>query len=277
MKKILVPTDFSEHAEYALEAAASLAKAHNASLVVLHMMGLSESVLTRDESQEMHEAIFYMKLAEKRFAEFLDRDYLKDISVEETVQNYRNFNEIQAVANEFEADLIVMGSHGASGIKEVFVGSNTEKVVRTSEVPVLVIKNKPINFSINKVVFACDFNSDFVRPFQKAWKFVNDIGAEFQLLYVNTPDRFLTTPEMQEKALSFYLQTGIDNNELFNSIVYYCDKNLESGVYNYSTVVQADMLVIPTHGRRGLAHFFSQNIGESLVNHSDLPIMTFKV
>jgi hypothetical protein len=90
MKKILVPVDFSNHSEYALEVAATLAKKHDSDIVILHMLGLSEAVFTKDDSQEFMEAQFYMKLAKKRFNEFLDKSYLKGIKVTETVQ-YRNF------------------------------------------------------------------------------------------------------------------------------------------------------------------------------------------
>ena len=175
MKKILIPVDFSEHSEYALKVAATLAKKHNASIVALHMMGLSEAILTKDESQEMFEAIFYMKLAEKHFNEFLDKDYLEGIKVETTVQNYKHFNEINTIAAELGADLIVMGSHGASGLKEVFVGSNTEKVVRTSDIPVLVVKEKHNELKMERVVFACDFNLDFIEPFKKAFNFLKKL------------------------------------------------------------------------------------------------------
>ena len=277
MKKILIPVDFSEYSEYALQVGATLAKKHDAALVVLHMMGLSEAVLTKDESQEIFEAIYYMKLAEKRFSEFLDRDYLKGISIETTVQNYREFNEINSVAEEFGADLIVMGSHGASGLKEVFVGSNTEKVVRTSEVPVLVVKNKESHFNMERVVFACDFNMDFVEPFKRAWNFFNDLGTELQVVFINTPEKFLSNQEMEERALKFMLHSGIDNTDVFDNVVYYCDYRLEHGVYSFSNKFEADLVVIPTHGRRGLAHFFSENIGEALVNRIAMPIMTFKV
>ncbi|MDX1462272.1 MAG: universal stress protein [Marinirhabdus sp.] len=277
MKKILIPIDFSEHSEYALEVGATLAKKHDATLVVLHMMGLSEAILTRDESQEMFEAIYYMKLAEKRFNEFLEKDYLKGITVETTVQNYKEFHEINSVAKEFDADLILMGSHGASGLKEVFVGSNTEKVVRTSEIPVLVVKNRIKDFKMDKVVFACDFNMDFTRAFKKAWDFFEKLGAEFQVVFVNTPEKFLSNQEMQERAFKFMLHSGVDNTDVYDQTAYYCDYRLEHGIYRFSNEVNADMVVIPTHGRRGLAHFFSENIGEAIVNHSDLPIMTFKV
>jgi len=277
MKKILIPVDFSEHSEYALKVAATLAKKNNASLVVLHMMGLSEAVLTKDESHKMLEGIYYMKLAKKRFNEFLDRDYLQGIEIETTVQNYKEFHEINSVAEEFKADLIVMGSHGASGLKEVFVGSNTEKVVRTSEVPVLVVKNKVNKFTMDKVVFACDFNLDFLEPFKKAWNFFEKLETEFQIVFVNTPEFFLSSQEMEEKAFKFMLKSGINNTEVFDNIVYYCDYKLENGIYTFSNKFEADLVVIPTHGRRGLAHLFSENTSEAIVNHSDLPIMTFKI
>ncbi|QNJ99065.1 universal stress protein [Constantimarinum furrinae] len=277
MKKILIPVDFSEHSEYALEVAANLAKKHKASLVILHMMGLSEAVLTRDESQEMLEAIYYMKLAEKRFSEFLDKNYLNGITIETTVQNYKEFHEINSVAKDFDADLIVMGSHGASGLREVFVGSNTEKVVRTSEIPVLVIKNRVKDFKLNKVVFACDFNMDFIGAFKNAWEFFEKIGSEFQMVFINTPEKFRSNKEMQELAFKFILHSGVDNTDVYDNTAYYCDYRLEHGIYSFSHEIEADLVVIPTHGRRGLAHFFSENIGEAIVNHSDLPIITFKV
>src|SRR5690606_33982274 len=122
------------------EVAATLAKRYNAEILVLHMLGLSEAVITKDSSQEFFEAKYYMKLAKKRFDMFLDKPWLKGIRITQTVQNYKIFGEINNVAKERDIDLIVMGSHGTSGLSDIFVGSNTEKVVRTSEVPVLVIK-----------------------------------------------------------------------------------------------------------------------------------------
>ena len=164
------------------------------------MMGLSTAVLTKDESQEMFEAVYYMKLAEKRFSDFLDKDYLKGITIETTVQNYKEFHEINNVAKDFKADLIVMGSHGASGLKEVFVGSNTEKVVRTSDIPVLVVKNQIREFTMDKVVFACDFNIDFIEPFKKAWNFFEPLDTKFQVVFINTPEKFISSQEMEENA-----------------------------------------------------------------------------
>ena len=277
MKKILVPVDFSEHSEYALDVAAQLAKKYSASIVALHMMGMSEAVLTRDDSNEVMEAMFYMKLAEKRFAEFLDRPYLEGLDVETTVQNYKVFKEMDRVAEEVGADLIVMGSHGASGMKEVFVGSNTEKVVRTATVPVLVIKNKAGDFSVDKMVFASDFSLEYYPAYEKARDIAELFDCELKLLFVNTPDGFRKTSDMEARAYQFLSGGQQADLDRFEKVVYYNDNTIEDGIFSYSNRNQADMIAIPTHGRRGLAHFFTGSIGEEVVNHSDIPVITFKI
>lgn len=278
MKKILVPVDFSDHSEYALEVAANIAKKQNAEIVAVHMMGLSDAVLTRDESKEVFEAMFYMKLAEKHFAEFLDKEYLKGITVTDAVHNYKIFSELNDVARDFGADLIVMGSHGSSGLKEVFVGSNTEKVVRTSDIPVLVIKHRHENFNPEIGVFACDFLENSIGPYKRAQKLFDTLGINMQMLYVNLAGDFRSTREIEKRILGFLKSAGEPNPlETLNKVIQYNEYSVEAGIFGYSQVSNADIIALPTQGRQGLAHFFSGSIGEDVVNHSDLPVMTFKV
>jgi len=278
MKKILVPVDFSTHSEYALEAAAVIAKKQKAEIIALHMMGLSEAVINKNESKEVFEAMYYLKLAEKRFTEFLDKKFLEGVTVTDTVYNYKHFNEINDVAKEHGADLIVMGSHGSSGLSEVFVGSNTEKVVRTSEIPVLVIKNKPKNFTFENVVFACDFEKESIRAYQKAIKLFKLFDANVHLLHVNLPnERFRSTGEIEEKVREFLYQADLTNLDNLDKVVYVDDYSVEDGVFTYSNKINADAIALSTHGRRGLAHFFFGSVGEDLANHSDIPVLTFKI
>jgi nucleotide-binding universal stress UspA family protein len=278
MKKILVPVDFSAHSEYALEVAAVIAKKQNAEVIALHMMGLSEAVVNKNESKEVFEAMYYLKLAEKRFSEFLDKKFLEGVKVTDTVYNYKHFHEINDLAKEYQADLIVMGSHGSSGLSEVFVGSNTEKVVRTSEIPVLVIKNKPKNFTFENVVFACDFQKESIMAYQKAIKFFKLFTANVHLLHVNLPnERFRSTTEIEDKVRDFLYQADLGSLDSLSKVVYVDDYSVEDGVFSYSNKINADAIAVSTHGRRGLAHFFFGSVGEDLANHSDIPVLTFKI
>ncbi|MEM7185512.1 MAG: universal stress protein [Bacteroidota bacterium] len=277
MKKIIVPVDFSDHSEYALEVAAQLANKHEAEIVVVHMMGLSQAVINKEDSQEVFEAMYHIKLAKKQFEEFLDKDYLEGIKVHSTVQNYKIFEEVDNVAKEFGGDLIVMGSHGTTGLREVFVGSNTEKVVRTASVPVLVVKQRLPEFEVERMVFACDFSKEFIPAFNEARAIANLLGSQLKLVYVNTPDRFLKSSEMEAKALEFLASAGDNALDMLNEIMYYSDTTVEDGIFGYSASYDADVIAVPTHGRRGLAHFFNGSIGEEMVNHSKIPVITFKI
>ncbi len=277
LKNILVPVDFSERSYNALEVAASLAKDHGAKLHIVHMMGLSDAMFTSEESKQVFEAMFHMKLAQKRFDELVSKEYLIGVDFEHFVKNYTNFVELDNVASEVGAQLIVMGSHGSSGLQELFVGSNTEKVVRTATIPVLVIKEKTKNFSISKAVFATDFNAENLGAYSKTNELLSTIGAKTELLYINLPgERFRSSSEIQKKAKEF-IQATSNTNLGLDQVALYDDYSIETGIFNYSQENNVDIITIPTHGRRGLAHFFSGSIGEDIVNHSNLPVLTIKI
>lgn len=277
MKTILVPVDFSKPSEYALEVAASIAKKHNAEIIVLHMMGLAESHLTKDEKQEVFNAIYFMKLTKKRFEKFLNKDYLEGVDVTQAVKTHKVFSEINEVVKEYEADLIVMGSHGATGVKEVFIGSNTEKVVRVSDIPVLVIKERTPDFKIEKAVFVTDFELDTLNSFIRAREFFKAFNVEPQVLFINIPEKFMSTGEMKLKAYNFLIDVGMDNKEFKDNIILYDDFTTEQGVFNYCNETGIDAIAIPTHGRKGVSHFFYGSIGEDIANHANIPVVTFRI
>lgn len=275
MKKIVVPVDFSDYSEHALKVAANIAKVKNAELVVVHMMGLSDAVLPNENSNSM-EGMFYVKLTQKRFEEFLDKDYLKGITIHQIVKNHTVFSELDTIAKEHSADLIVMGSHGSSGLSEMFVGSNTEKVVRTAETPVLVIKES-LDFDLKKAVFACDFKLESIPAFKKVYTLFNSLNIETKLVYINLPSvPFLSNKEIEQRIVDFIVHLkGISLKP--EEITIYSDYFVEEGIFNYAKKVKADIISMPTHGRRGLAHFFAGSIGEDIVNHSKLPVLTVKL
>lgn len=277
MKKIIVPVDFSEHSEYALEAASMLAKKNNAEILALHMLEISNAVINKADNMKQMESLFFIKLAEKKFEEFLNKDYLKGIKVTPIVKHFKVFSEVNDVAKENGADLIIMGSQGVSGLKEVLVGSNTEKVVRHSEIPVLIIKHNPILMDFENVVFACDFSEEAVQQYIKAKEMVNKLGSKMHLVYVNLPSsRFKSSIEI-EKLVASFLRKAEGNLEKMKEVNYVNDYTIEQGILNFSNLIGADLIAVATHGRKGISHFFEGSISEDIANHSTLPVMTFKI
>ena len=278
MKKIIVPVDFSKHSEYALKTAAFLAKKNDAEIIILHMLELLPDVtLTESVIEQQERVVFLIKLAENRFKKFIQKDYLKNLKVTPIIKHFKVFSEINEIADQEKADLIVMGSHGSSGFEELFIGSNTQKVIRHAKIPVLVIKNELTDVSFKEIVFACDFKDESIPAYKKTIKILKSFGDTIHLLYVNTPtENFKSSSEMEQTVVEF-LENAEGNLNRLNDVTYYCDYSVEKGILNFSNVVGADLITVITHGRKGLTHFFKGSIAEDLANHATLPIITFKI
>ncbi len=274
MKKILVPTDFSKHAEYALRVAAQIAKKNDGEIVLIHMLELPTSGNDAVSSaHEIPELMLFKNAAIRKLDDLMDEDYLKDIKVSKLIQFEMAFDGILKSGKSHDADLIVMGSHGAKGFQEMFIGSNTEKVVRNSEVPVLVVKKEDDNFNADKFVFASDFSEEIKKPFEKVVAFANQFNSHLHLVMINTPNNFKTTRDSQKIMDEFMTDYKISN---FSTHIYN-DVNVEKGILHFAKSIDADLIGTSTHGRKGLAHFFNGSISEDLVNHAKKAVITFKI
>ncbi|MDT0685129.1 universal stress protein [Autumnicola psychrophila] len=276
MKKILVPTDFSDQAENALKVAAKLAKRFNSEVHLLHVLELPLELIDPVQghsSRNLPESIFFMKLAHQRFSKLLKAPFLKGIEVYENVQFNEAYKGILEHSDKNEFDLIVMGSYGASGFQEMFIGSNTEKIVRHSTTPVLVIKKTAEEFYIKEFVFATDAEPVNKHTLQKASEFATLLGANLHLLYINTPNNFRSSKEVQDQIKVF---TEGQNDIVLKSYIYN-DITVEKGIMNFAAEINADLMGISTHGRKGIAHFFNGSISEDLVNNANRPVITFRI
>lgn len=274
MKRILVPTDFSPLAESALKIAANLARKHDSEIYLLHLLDLPLDLIdpTQGGSQDLPESIFFMKLAHQRFSKAMNKPYLEGIKVNETVEFNAAFEGIMEVSKKHNCDLIIMGSHGAEGLKEVFIGSNTEKVVRYSEIPVLVIKHEIEEFKVGKFIYATNLSLESSSSFKQAQDFAKKFDAEMEVVFINTSSKFKTSNEIDDKIKAFKSVAGQDLK-----IVVRNDHNTEDGILNYARKVNASLIGIGTHGRKGIARLLNGGLSEHIVNHAKRPVVTFKI
>jgi nucleotide-binding universal stress UspA family protein len=274
MKKILIPTDFSKYADQAIEAGAQIAKKNNAEIILLHMLelpGQSNDAVTGETS--IPAIMLFKNKADEILKSIKNRPYLKGIPVKEAVLLDNAYKGITTYSNENDIDLIIMGSHGSSGFEEIFIGTNTEKVVRLSNIPVLIIKNKTENLDIKKIVFASDFSKETKKPFLELLKFAKIFDAKLKLVMICTPNNFKSTSAAQKIMKEFVADFDMPDY----SMETYNDTNVEKGIINYANAKNADLIAFGTHRRTALIHFFNGSISEDLVNHTTKPVITFKI
>lgn len=276
MKKILVPIDFSEQAEFAAKVAAKIAKQTGCELHLLHMLELPTDIIDPSNfgnADNSPTTLLYMKKAQEKFEKLTKRYFLKDIKVKKSVFFHDTFDGIIEESKKQKVDLIVMGSKGVSGFNEILVGSNTEKVVRRSEVPVLVIKNEIEDFKIENMVFASNFAIKNKKVFPKIIEFAKKFDAKIHLLKINTAQKFEPTLKTHLKIKEFI--KGFDENDFTINI--HNDDSIEMGIRNFGDFINADIIALNTHGRRGLNHLFNGSLSEDLANHALRPVITFKL
>lgn len=274
MKRILVPTDFSIHAENALKTAALIARKTNSEIQLLHMLEIPSQMNDAiTGAAAIPEIMLFIKKANELLEEIASKEELKDLFISKHVKFEKASEGILSFLKNHEVDLVVMGSKGISGIEEILVGSNTEKIVRQSDVPVLVVKDKQLNFDQPNFVFASDFSMESKIPFQKMIEFAAIFDAKITLVTICTPNSFKTTIVAKRMTSEFIAQFELKNHttHLYN------DTNVEKGILNFATEIDADLIALCTHGRTGLAHFFTGSISEDLVNHAHKPVITFKI
>lgn len=274
MKKILVPTDFSVPAENALKVAAQIARKHDFEIIILHVLDLpsqmNDAIIG---GVSIPETMLFMKKARQTLNELTQKTYLEGISITEMVKIDKTIHGITQVSNENNIDLIIMGSHGSSGIDELLIGSNTEKVVRNSNIPVLVIKQQIPDFNFSNITFASDFSDEAKKPFEKFLKIAHTFSSKIHLVTICTPNSFKPTHVIEKTMKEFVSEFNLSN---FSTHIYN-DTNIEKGIINFSNSINADIIGMCTHGRTGFAHFFTGSISEDLVNHASLPVITFKI
>lgn len=279
IKKILVPTDFSKYANNALKIAFQVAKKTGAHVMVMHVTPSADDTLLapdRTEAEtELEEKYFshLHDLATKNIQQLLEQeDFPKEKTSIRVIKGVIPQKIIDCSQSE-DIDLIVMGTRGLNLMAEIFVGSNTEKVVRFAHCPVLTVKDQPVNFIVSNILFPTNFDKDQENAVEKIKEFQNLSQGHLHLLYVNTINNFLSTSEIEEKKNKFAVNTQLDNYTLHAISA----KSEEAGIENATEMLDIDLIVICTHQRKGLSHFIAGSIAENLVNYASKPVLTIGI
>lgn len=274
MKRILVPTDFSEHAMYALQVAAQIAKTFDSELLIINLLDLPTHMQDAvSNGVNIPEVMLYLNKVNERLDDLLEQDFLDEVKVSAVAKIEKTIQGIATYSHEHEVDLIVMGSHGQSGFQDMIIGSNTEKVIRNSAIPVLIIKQGIEDFKSSNIVFASDFSAEIKKPFEKVVALSHVLKAHLNLVMINTPNSFKSNMVAEKQMSEFVHDFDIHNY----SMHIYNDSNVEKGVLNFASKIDADIIAVCTHGRTTFAHFFVGSISEDLLNHAAKPVLTFKI
>lgn len=273
--KILVPIGFSEQSIIALGQAFNLAKIKNSDVVLLSVIedqSMIQSLFLDDSSETL-------KAKVKEKLEGIAAEYGKKygVDVDTMVAKGRVYSQINEVAELISADIIVMGTNGASDGMKRFIGSNAEKVVRLAHCPVITIKGKDHRDGCENIILPLDLEKQTKEKVTYALEYARYWNATVRLVSVVLRDN----QDVREKLVKnikqvqqFITDAGVNcTAELVEGAK---KQTLGDFVFDYEKKFDADLIMIMTK-KEELS--LSTNISVTaryIINNSDIPVMSIR-
>lgn len=286
--RILYATDFSPASLTAWPPALALARAFKAELVVLHVVPPltvpPEGYLMADVFSRYWETA--RDAAEAEFSRLVAQAELEDVKVRSRVDKGRATDQILQAAAEEQADLVVVGTAGKSGLRQVFIGSVADEVLRLAPCPVLTVGPVGAVWTGRGSVL---YPTDFSPPAAAAWPVAEALalatGAEVILLHVmpEVPEDPRVSPVEQAKLEAEYRRRAehaagalLAKSRLPRARV----KTLlthgvpEEQIVNHAYSAGADVIVMGTHGWSGLLRWTLGSAAHRVIRAAPCPVLT---
>ncbi len=287
-KRILVPTDFSPASDCALGLASQLAGPFEAEIHLLHVRTMVDNPVVSPEDLDEVERILAMSDAETRKTLEISAEGIDVPTQCHVTRGAAPAEAILGAVSEYHCDLVIMGTNGRRGLKNLLVGSVAKEVVHRSPVPVLTTRAATGRaFPPKKILVAFDSSEDSLRAVLLAAEWARLLPAEVTLLHAVEP---VTYP-------SFYAHYAVDGKYL-DEISTQCREALEEvakehlrAVTHETAVIQAratdgiadfavshgfDLVVLATRGLSGLAHSLFGSVPDRVTQTSEVPVLTVR-
>jgi nucleotide-binding universal stress UspA family protein len=274
MKKILVPTDFSECAKASEKYARFLAKKTGAELRYLHIINtpVDWSKLTKDQEHLFPEIMKNIANAKESLKSLIKEAEDMGISASKLLIFNNTNDKIHKYAEDENIDLVVMGSHGQYGFRDHILGTNTYSMLRRSKVPVVIIRKEIENPKLETLVFATNFQKDTGKSFAKIEQFAEDLRLKLHILYVNTPNYFKGTYDILNQGKSFLKEFSNYNYDIHIIDAF----SVETGIIKFLENGEYDGVTLITEGKSDFAQYFSPSVTESLISLSEKPVISLR-
>lgn len=275
MKKILVPCDFSKLSNEAFQVAIELASNHKGEIMLLHAIAMPSIYTTGFSAEPLaFNPVYFTKMEEDAKTE-LEKMKTKATSHSIKASTEVVYGELTGVIKRIievnKVDLVIMGTSGASGLAEIFIGSNTEKVVRLSPVPVLAVRKSVDTKSIRNILLPSTLDLNQTDFMSKVKDLQELFGATLHILLINTPVHFRRDAEAKEALEEFAKHYQLKNYKThFRNYTHE-----DEGIIDFAGDQKMDLIAMATHARKGLAHLFNGSVTENVVNHVPAPIWTY--
>jgi nucleotide-binding universal stress UspA family protein len=280
MREFLMATDLSARSDRALERAVMLAREHDARLTIVHVVDEDLPAVLADSQKNAAEESIRQHVNALTGADGLD------VSTE--VIFGRAYIDILEMSEKMEAEMIILGVHREDALKDLFRGTTAERIIRGSNVPVLLVKDRPNN-PYRRIMVGVDFSVYSRRAVEFAIGFAP--SGEFHLVHAydvpfkgflygrDTRKQVSKQHQMQlqkmiEEEMSAFLDTFKANGPKIERVMQ--EGSAREVIHGQVKRQKPDLLVVGTHGRTGVAHALLGSVAEDLLSQPPCDVLAVK-
>ncbi|TAL63293.1 MAG: universal stress protein [Bacteroidetes bacterium] len=271
MRTILVPTDYSDVANNALQYAVELAKFSRAKLVLMHAYQVpvptGEVPVMMISPQELEkENLKRIENLEKKFAEKTKGE----IKIESLVRSGFAVEEIIDVIKEKKADLVVMGVTGAGKVSEALIGSHTFSLMKQTQIPVLVVPKDARFNEVKKIVLAYNYNEAVSKTaIDKIKGFARLFSAKILVLDVEKPVAVPMYENMEAGESLERSLKGVEHVLFFSS-----SEDIADGINTFADDHKCDWVAMIPHKHNLLDKLFHRSNTKKMAFHTHIPLLS---
>lgn len=284
ISNIVVATDFSPVSERALSYALAIARRYDSHIYVAHAIRPDLYTLTPPEAADgMIDLV--RQAAEQEMAGLLISGRLREVPHQAVIEEGDVWSVIESVAGRYDADLLVLGTHGRTGFEKMFLGSVAERVFRLSALPVLTVgpavaKQPPAEVELRHIVYATDFSENSRAALPYALSLAQEHQAALTLLHVveNTED---LSPETMTKLREFFTERLAGMLPPGSDLWCYPDFVVSFGsavdrILETSQAVESDLLVLGIRGGGAAVGHLPHANAYRIVCQAACPVLTVR-
>ena len=271
---ILVPVDFSEQCVIALEQAANLSKVFNSEIHVLHVISSDFSLSSLFSDTDKLE---FTKRSKEKLEAFVD-EKSKEFGVTmipHTVDG-KIYEQVVKTADILDAQFIVMGTNGSTGLKKRFIGSNALRVVRESHKPVITIKGKHHRRGCQNIVLPLDLTKETKEKVAKSIEFAKRFGSVVRVVSVlMTNDEFIVNrlTRQLDQVKKYIVEQGVKCTAEINRDTKGTGSLAES-IIDYANKCKGDLIMVMTQQEDDFTDYFIGSSAQDVINRSDIPVLS---
>ena len=291
IKKILVPVDFSENSDMALSYATQFAATIKASLTLYHSIVMFQYDFNDKNRLEQYEEMLvdHSKSVKQNMKASSNGISSQGLEVHTAVDRGVSAADcILKYLDDHNFDLIIMGTHGKTGLKHLMQGSVAEKIVRLSPIPVLTVHDRYEDFSLNQVLIPIDFSESSHRSLRYTLEMQKIYNFNITCLHVvekqvfpsyyaaGSNTMFDVDNELKERVLD-NLRSMIEKSGGSDRIDIAVEEGMAyQAIVDYARKHKMDLIAISTRGLTGIEHVLMGSTTEKVVRLASVPVITFK-